>query len=181
MTETQNTRVDITPETKVGALLDDYPELEELLIQTAPVFKKLKNPILRRTVAKVATLHRAADIAEIPVRELVRTLRQAVGLEDDTSPVIDSLSPEVGKEEIPGWVRTAQVVEEFDIDAMLERGEIPIGPVTQRARGLNQSEVLQLNVSFRPTPLLDMLQSSGFSHHSVRNSAEGYTVYIGQR
>jgi hypothetical protein len=46
----------ITPSTKVAALLDRFPELEELLIGIAPPFKKLKNPMLRRGVAKVASV-----------------------------------------------------------------------------------------------------------------------------
>ena len=35
----------ITPRTKVYELLQAYPELEDLLIELAPVFKKLKNPV----------------------------------------------------------------------------------------------------------------------------------------
>ncbi|MHC4830644.1 MAG: DUF1858 domain-containing protein [Planctomycetota bacterium] len=42
----------ITPETKVAQLLQHYPELEETLIAMAPAFKKLRNPVLRRSVAK---------------------------------------------------------------------------------------------------------------------------------
>ena len=33
-----------------------YPELEEVLIGLAPPFKKLKNPLLRKSVAKIATI-----------------------------------------------------------------------------------------------------------------------------
>lgn len=42
----------ITPETRVGELLDAYPQLEEALIRMAPAFAKPKNPLLRRTVAR---------------------------------------------------------------------------------------------------------------------------------
>lgn len=46
----------ITPKTKVLELIETYPELEDILIEYAPAFKKLKNPLLRKTVAKIATL-----------------------------------------------------------------------------------------------------------------------------
>ena len=49
----------ISPKTKVGELLDAYPELESVLMEMSPAFEKLKNPILRRTVARVA--YSAAD------------------------------------------------------------------------------------------------------------------------
>ena len=52
----KNSKFTISPKTKVGELLDAYPELEQLLMAMSPAFEKLKNPVLRRTVAKVATL-----------------------------------------------------------------------------------------------------------------------------
>ena len=39
------------------------------------------NAAFRRTVARVATIEKAAAIAGLPVPELVRTLRSAAGLE----------------------------------------------------------------------------------------------------
>lgn len=72
-------QLEITPLTRIGDLLDAYPELEDVLIREAPVFKKLKNPILRRTVAKVATVEKAATIVGIDVRRLLADLRRAVG------------------------------------------------------------------------------------------------------
>ncbi|HSM51463.1 MAG TPA: DUF1858 domain-containing protein, partial [Thermoanaerobaculia bacterium] len=68
----------ITPQTKVLALLEAYPRLEEVLIGYVPAFQKLKNPILRRTVAKVATLSQAARIGGIAAPDLVRALRRAL-------------------------------------------------------------------------------------------------------
>ncbi|MBK6282766.1 MAG: DUF1858 domain-containing protein [Draconibacterium sp.] len=38
----------ITPKTKVLELIETYPELENVLVEYAPAFKNLKNPILRR-------------------------------------------------------------------------------------------------------------------------------------
>ena len=55
----------ITPETKVGALLDAYPELEAVLIELAPPFRKLKNPVLRRTVARLTSLAQAAKVGRL--------------------------------------------------------------------------------------------------------------------
>ena len=48
--------IKIVPTVTVHELLEAYPELEDVLIGIAPPFKKLKNPILRKTVAKVATI-----------------------------------------------------------------------------------------------------------------------------
>ena len=46
----------ITPKTKVAELLDAYPQLEDILIEIAPQFKKLQNPVLQKTIARVTSL-----------------------------------------------------------------------------------------------------------------------------
>ena len=92
----------ITPKTKVGELLDRFPELEKVLMEMSPAFESFKNPVLRRTVAKVATLQQIAVVGGLKVDQIVNSLRQAAGqqgyskanqLEDDgifelTSPFI---------------------------------------------------------------------------------------------
>ena len=62
---------DITPETRVNDLLSNYPELESTLMRIAPVFKKLKNPILRKTIAKVTTLRHAAKIGNVSLADMI--------------------------------------------------------------------------------------------------------------
>ena len=62
--------IDITPETTVHRLLEAYPELEETLIGIAPPFKKLRNPLLRRSVAKVASLRHISSVGGVPLVSL---------------------------------------------------------------------------------------------------------------
>ncbi len=71
--------LEITPAVTVKDLLDTYPELEDELISMAPPFKKLRNPLLRRSVAKVATIRHIASVAGIPLDELISKIRKAVG------------------------------------------------------------------------------------------------------
>lgn len=46
----------IIPKTKLVGLLDAFPQLENVLQELSPSFAKLKNPILRKTVARLASL-----------------------------------------------------------------------------------------------------------------------------
>jgi Domain of unknown function (DUF1858) len=71
----------ITPKTKVLQLIETYPQLEEVLIKNVPAFSKLKNPLLRKTVAKIATLQQAASIGNIKTGDLINILRKVVGQE----------------------------------------------------------------------------------------------------
>jgi len=82
----------IQPSTKVAALLDAYPELEDVLIKMAPPFKKLKNPVLRKSIGKVATLQQAAIVGRIDVTSMIDQLRRAVGeapIEPTETPSVD--------------------------------------------------------------------------------------------
>ena len=69
----------ITPKTKVLDIIEAYPVLEDVLISYVPAFEKLKNPLLRRTVGKVATLQQAALIGNVSVGDLVNYLREKIG------------------------------------------------------------------------------------------------------
>lgn len=67
-------KIEINPSTTIHELLDAYPELEEKLISIAPPFKKLNNPLLRKSIAKVATIKQISSVGNIQLNELVNTL-----------------------------------------------------------------------------------------------------------
>ena len=70
----------ITPDSRIGDLLERWPELEAVLVDLSPHFKALANPVLRRTVAKVATLRQVATVSGVPLGVLVEKLRAGAGL-----------------------------------------------------------------------------------------------------
>lgn len=165
----------INPETKIGALLEAYPELEQTLAECAPAFARLKNPILRRTVARVATLEQAARIGGISVRELVRRLRAAAG---------QSASEEASGEEpardgpTPDWVVPERVRARFDADAMLATGEHPIGRVRRSVSALEPGEIVELMSSFRPEPLIETFRRAGCLVYSAEVAPGRHATYI---
>ncbi len=169
--------VSITPETKVGALLEAYPGIEEVLIGLAPAFAKLRNPILRKTVAKVATLEQAARIGGVGVRELVRKLREAAGQSglDDAAAETDSATAA----EAPAWVAAARVRHRMDADQMLETGEHPLGKVRRCAATLREGEVIVLTSSFRPEPLIEALSRGGLAVFSTEAAPGRHVTHIG--
>ena len=54
--------MEISMKTKIGDLLDAYPFLLEYLVKQTPKFSKLENPFLRKTVAAVASVSKAATL-----------------------------------------------------------------------------------------------------------------------
>ena len=150
----------INPAMKVAALLETWPELEEVLVAQAPEFRKLRNPILRRTVAKVATLEQAAGIAGISARDLVIALRKAVGQPTEDAIGANGAAP-AADEVPPPWFDPAKVVRTIDADAMLASGQAPLGAVFSAAASLQPGEILKVTAAFRPVPLVENLQKQG--------------------
>ena len=72
--------VQIAPDTRVGALLEARPDLEDTLVSLSPSFAALRNPVLRRTVAAIATLRQVAQVGKLPLAELINRLREAAGI-----------------------------------------------------------------------------------------------------
>jgi DUF438 domain-containing protein len=60
----------ITPQTTIHTLLSEHPFLKDFLTAYNPEFKKLANPVLRRTMGRMATLERAADMAGVPLEQM---------------------------------------------------------------------------------------------------------------
>jgi len=66
--------VEINAKTKIDDLLKQYPFLEDFLITLSPKFKGLKNPIMRKTMGKVATLEMATSISGLDLDMLISSL-----------------------------------------------------------------------------------------------------------
>ena len=151
----------ITPQTKVGELLKAYPELEEKLIELAPQFKKLKNPILRRTIARVTSLKQAAAVGGIPVDSIVNTLRKEAGQEEMSVHEAAEKSSEK-----PSWMEESKIANSFDARPVIEQGGHPLEKVFKETTKLEKGEIYELITSFYPAPLVDKIKERGFAHWS---------------
>jgi len=166
----------ITPETKVADLLAHYPELEDVLIAMAPPFRKLKNPVLRRSVAKVASLRQAAAVARIPVGEVVNQLRADVGQEplvveeggDDASYFTSQ----------PDWFVPSSVVASIDERESANADEMPLKRVIHEATSLKEGQVLELITTFLPAPGIDITKAKGFRVWSVEEESGLIRTYF---
>ena len=70
--------MDVNPKTKIDELLKQYPFLEDFLITLSPKFKGLKNPIMRKTMGKVATLEMASTVSGLSVNTLIESLAEEI-------------------------------------------------------------------------------------------------------
>jgi len=164
----------ITPRTKVYELLETYPQLEDILIEIAPVFKKLKNPVLRRTIARVTTLQQAALVGQVPAHQLVNTLRQKVG--QDTLEGLEAIAP--GQTVKPSWLKDNMIVKRLDARPIIEQGGHPLGEVLTGVGDLKPGEIFELVTPFLPAPLIEKVVSQGFDNWSDKKAEDHFINYF---
>ena len=152
--------MDINLHIKVSDLLDAYPHLEDTLLELSPAFSKLRNPILRRTVAKVTTLQQAAKVAGISPILLLETLRQAAGLPIDGSN--ESIDIENEQKDKPEWFDETNITIRFDARPIIESGENPMQEIIRLSKELQNNQIMELTAPFKPVPIMDLLKSKGF-------------------
>ncbi len=165
----------ISPKTKIGELLDAFPQLENVLINLSPSFAKLKNPILRKTVAKVASLQQAAVIGGLQVNELVNRLRKEVG--QDISSEKSEDAKYIAKKSLQ-WYSQEAVVESFDATSIINSGGSPMAEILERTKKLQKGEIFELTTPFVPAPIIDMLKEKGFESFSIQNDKSILSYFI---
>jgi hypothetical protein len=163
----------ITPKTKVLELIETYPELEDILIGIVPAFKKLKNPILRKTVAKVATLQQAATIGNIKTEELINMLRKEVGQENITEDAGTQYNYVT-----PAWFSEDKISKRFDVSEMLAAGEQPVSQVIADLNQLGKGKIYLLVAPFLTAPLIDKATSLGIEHWIDKKGDEEFFIYF---
>lgn len=166
---------DITPETRLAALLEALPELEETLYGLSPAYKKLKNPVLRKTVGRVATLRQVALVGDVPLGRLINTLRAAAGMEE----VADTEGEGGQGGGAPDWVATGKVKGTLDARSLIERGEHPMAQVLMELPSLAPGEVFELVTPFLPAPLVDMAREKGYRAWSEKAAEDHYRTLFG--
>jgi hypothetical protein len=167
--------LEIHPSTKVAQLLDAYPELEDVLIRMAPPFKKLKNPILRKSVAKVATLKQAAIAGGLDLSSMINQLREAIG--QAPLDAMEAISEEQYLGTAPSWFDQSRVASSID-DRAGDSDEMAITRILTALRDLDARQVVELITTFLPAPGIDAARKKGLLTWSVRDEEKLYKTYF---
>jgi hypothetical protein len=167
-------RIKIKPSVTVHELLKAYPELEDVLIGIAPPFKKLKNPILRRTITKVATLKHIASVGGVPLDELIAKLRKAVGQAE----TYESYVEQDYLEEQPDWFSVEKVVRSVNEAEIKDKDKMALSVLLIEAKSVKSGEIIELITSFLPAPGIDAMKKKGYSAWTKKESNDVIKSYF---
>lgn len=164
----------LTPDSRLGELLERWPALEQALVALSPHFEALKNPVLRRTVAKIATLRQVSKVSGVPLGRLVDHLRAAAGL----APLEVAEEGAAATQPRPGWASHAAATRSHDARQAIASGQHPMPEVMRALAELRAAEVYELVTPFVPAPLIDMAKAKGFDAHAVAEGLEHVRTYF---
>ncbi|MGD8466277.1 MAG: DUF1858 domain-containing protein [Anaerolineae bacterium] len=165
----------IAPKTKVAELISAYPQLEQVLIDYVPAFEKLKNPVLRKTVARITTLQQAAAVGGVSVQDLINHLRKEAGQE-----LLRGAETATYVTEQPDWFSEGRIVTELDAKGMLAAGEQPVNQVIADLNALDRGDIYKLIAPFMPAPLVDKASSLGIAHWVTAHDDQELVIYFCQ-
>ena len=168
-----NSQLIITPQTKILQVIEAYPELEDLLITYVPAFKKLKNPVLRNTVAKVTNLQQVASIGNVKVGDLINKLRKEVGQE-----LISGQINTAYNFTQPDWFDEKLVENELDAREMLSNGEQPVNQVMADLKNMDDGKIYKLIAPFFVAPLIDKATSLEMDHWVNKKAEDLFLIYF---
>jgi len=168
--------MEIKANSKLFDILNIYPQLEGKIMDLAPPFKNLKNPVLRKTVGKLATVDKVARIGNMEVSDLVNTLRREVGQAEIRSAVVQEIDWQEGE---PEWIKGEPHLT-IDGTEILSRGEHPLQKVNQLMRDLKKNDFIVLGTNFKPIPLIDEMEKQKYEVYfkTVKDQADQYLTFI---
>lgn len=166
----------IRKDDRVASVLARDPGLLEVFVQASPAFERLRNPVMRRTMARLVTVEQAARIANIDTDAFLAKLNHQSG----ASPMVEAGSSDAPTNIAPeGLLSTpSSRIEDLDVREDLRRGIEPFTTILSAVRSVGPDQVFRLRAIFEPVPLYGVLAKQGFAHYTERFADDDYRVWF---
>ena len=167
----------INANTKIASLLKQHPGSLEAIISLSPKFTKLRNPLLRKLMASRTSIATASKMGGCSVDDFFEKL-QPLGFKIDKATVL--LESDNENNPLPIFMKNipADRIVELDVRPVLESGKDPLDIILQKLKILETGSVFKIINSFKPTPLIHLLNKQGFESHAEQiNDELVYTFF----
>ncbi len=166
---------EITLDTKISELLNDFDGMKDILIDINPKFKKLNNPILRRTIAKLAGVKQAAIVGGMKPVELLNRLREAVGQEK----ILYAVDSELNDKNMsnPLWIK-GNIKTVLDANEILDKDLNPLVELYKSTQEIQKNEVILIKSDFQPEPLIEEYRKKSYEVYCQKVDKDTFFTYI---
>ena len=172
--------IPIGPTDRVSDVLARDERLVDVFVRHASHFEKLRQPALRRVMARLVSVEQAARMAGVPVDDLLRDLNRAIGAQSNTAqagiaaPTGGDASETMNRAQHPvGWPTI-----ELDLRDDMRSGREPFSRIIAAVGALHDDRVLRLRTIFEPVPLFAVLARRGLVHESRQNAPDDWSVWF---
>jgi len=161
-----------TADTLIADAIKRDPGVVDRLIAYNPIFRRLKNPVLRRVMTRLVRFGEAARVAGVPLAEMLAVAND-LPLPVKAPTEAEDFGPP------PAWIKRAEREANASIDAraLLEAGEEPLGPAMRAAAGVPEGGFLLIDAPFDPAPLRRVLAGKGFTIWPRKLADDHWRIY----
>jgi uncharacterized protein (DUF2249 family) len=173
--------MNIRREDRVSAVLARDESLIDVFAAMSPAFERLRNPGMRKVMARLVTIEQAARIAGISADELVRRLNRqeiaATGSEPEMN-MPDDVTPEAAGMPAALAALAADRIVEVDVREDLRAGREPFSRIMKARQEVPAGGALRLRAIFEPVPLYAVMAKQGFAHHTEKLDDDDWSVWF---
>lgn len=166
-----------TAETRVGDAIAADADVVDRLVALSPIFAKLRNPVLRKMMARLVTFGDAAKVSGVPLDAI---LRAANGDAFSGKAAPRGPTAAAPPEAAPEWV--ASIDEDaairLDVRPILAAGDEPFAAIMRTAAKIPERGSLILDAPFDPVPLRRVLANKGFRAHAQELAPDHWRVCL---
>lgn len=170
---------------RVSKVLERDESLVEVFASLSPAFEKLRNPGMRKVMARLVTVEQAARMAHVDADELVRRLNGgAPAGDDDGDGAQASATPRHADDDrtatAPAALRaiTWDRIVTVDVREDLRAGREPFSRIMAARRTVPPGGALCVRAIFEPVPLYTVMAAHGFAHHTEKLAADDWQVWF---
>ena len=164
----------VTKDTKISKILKEKPEAIDVIAGINSNFKKLQNPILRRSLATRVSVKDAARIGKVPVNDFLKVLEK-VGF--DVEYVTGNAPNDNVRHPLPPDFSDKEIVT-LDVRPIINEGKDPFGYINKTAKQIKPEQILLIINDFEPIPLIDYLTRKNFVHWMTQDQDGNYLTYF---
>ena len=129
--------------------------------------------MLRKSVAKVATLKHISAVGGIPLIELIRKLQIATG----QSVTQDSFDDEEYYSSRPDWLSFDRISISIDEEKLEDHDRMTLVAILEKAKDLKKGDIIELVTTFLPAPGIDTMRLKGYSVCAEKGE-DGLTYFL---
>lgn len=160
--------------TKIDTLLSHNPEALEAIVALNKNFVKLKNPVLRKILAKRVNIATAAKIGGVSVDAFFKAL-EPIGFQVET--VSNTKKFAMTQEQNISQEAKKNAIT-LDVRPILDGGVDPFETIVAQLKKMNPGQVLLIINTFKPVPLISVLGEKNYVIDAVQNEDKLFYTYF---